>query len=128
MIVFPDAGYNSFISSSDADAYFITRLHSDDYVTADPDAQEAALITAFRSLMELDITIDPTDLAQVQALENAQCEQALYELKEDLDSQNLAYFALQGIKAAKKELPRHSPRAMAILRPYLKAPVLRVTR
>jgi hypothetical protein len=128
MIVFPNSGYDSFLSTNDADTYFEARLHSDDYIIADSDVQEAALVTAFHSLMELDITIDPTDTAQVQALKNAQCEQALHELKEDLDSQNLNYFALQGIQATKKELPRYSPRAMAILRPYLSAPVFKVVR
>jgi hypothetical protein len=128
MIVFPDANYDSFISEWDAITYFTGRIHSEDYLSAHPNDQEAALLTAFRSLIELDITIDPTDSAQVKALKDAQCEQALHEIKDDLDSQNLNYFALQGIQATKKELPRHSPRAMGILRPYLKEPVIQVVR
>ena len=128
MIVYPTENYDSFISVEDAGNYFETRLHSDDWLSALAPVHESALMTAFRSLCELDITIDPEDSAQIQAHKNAQCEQALHELKEDLDSQNVSYFMLSGMQAQKKELPRHSPRAMAILRPYIKAPVVQLVR
>lgn len=128
MIVYPVAGYNSFISLDDALEYFKNRLHSDEFLTEPWTVQEPALITAYRSIIELDLTIDPTEADQIQALKNAQCEQALHELKEDLDSQNVRYFALQGIMTTKTELPRYSQRTMAILRPYISSPVCQVVR
>jgi len=128
MIVYPNTGYDSFISLDDAETYFSTRLHSDEFVSASDANQGAALITAFRSINELDLTIDPTESDQIQALKDAQCEQALYELKEDLDSQNLTSFDLLGIKTSKKELPRYSQRALAILSPYISMPVCQVVR
>ncbi|MDA3897705.1 MAG: hypothetical protein PF482_16345 [Desulfobacteraceae bacterium] len=128
MIVYPDIGYNSFISLDDAVAYFKTRLHSDEFLSQGWNVQEPALITAYRSINELDLTIDPTEAAQIQALKNAQCEQALHEIKEDLDSQNINSFILMGIKTTKSELPRYSQRALAILRPYISAPICQVVR
>jgi len=128
MIVYPEIGYNSFISSDDAIAYFKTRLHSDEFITASWTVQEPALITAFRSINELTLTIDPTESTQIQLLKDAQCEQAIHELKEDLDSQNVKFLMVQGIMTTKTELPRYSQRALAILRPYISAPVCRVVR
>ena len=127
MIIYPDASYNSFISLADAILYFRTRLHSDEFLSQGWNVQEPALITAYRSINELDLTIDPT-ADQIQVLKDAQCEQALHELKEDLDSQNINSFILMGIKTTKTELPRYSQRALAILRPYISAPVCQVVR
>ncbi|MGB5219313.1 MAG: hypothetical protein WBN66_13570 [Smithella sp.] len=117
MIVYPAASYDSFVSLNDAIAYFRTRLHSDEFLSGNNPTQQAALLTSFRSISELDLTIDSTEAGQIQALKNAQCEQALHELKEDIDSQNVNVFAMSGIRTEKKELPRYSQRAMAILRP-----------
>lgn len=128
MIIYPDTGYNSFISLADAILYFRTRLHSDDFLSQGWNVQEPALITAYRSIKELDLTIDPTEADQIQVLKDAQCEQALHELKEDLDSQNINSLVLMGIKTTKTELPRYSQRAMAILRPYISAPICQVVR
>lgn len=124
MIVYPDEGYNSFISQYDAEAYFENRLHSDEWFTNDP---QTALITALRSLQELNITIDPTVAAQLQAVKDAQCEQALHELKADIDQQ-VNLLELPDLKVKKKELPRYSERALAILRPYITMQTITVSR
>lgn len=126
--VYPDEGYNSFVSIPEASVYFDQRVHADEFTEAASWTAEAAIVTAFRSLNELNIIIDPTEPAQLQALKDAQCEQALHELKEDVDFQNLKVFAIQGIKATKTEVPRYSERALSILRPYLQAPVIQVVR
>lgn len=122
MIVYPAENYNSFVSKSEANSYFSERLYSDDYINIDgySNAKEKALVTAFHSICELDITIDPTDTVQLQALKRAQCEQALYELKNNIENQ-FSYLATAGMMMSKKELPRYSERAMAILRPYITA-------
>lgn len=128
--VYPSSNYNSFISVTDAVAYFGTRLNSGKFISATGTVQGAALTTAFRSINELDLTIDPTDTVQTKALRDAQCEQALHELRKDLDVQQFPYsFAPKDIQLTNyKELPRYSQRAMAILRPYLSAPSIRMVR
>ncbi len=69
MITYPDESYESWISEDDADIYFETRLNADPWDTAH---KEAALMTAFRSINELNLTIDPTDTDQLTALKEAQ--------------------------------------------------------
>ena len=141
MIVYPTDSYNSFISLADAVTYFEGRLHSDEFTGAVTATQEAALITAFRALQEFSfsITFDDDDIidadtytaAQIatilQALQYAQYEQALYELKLDLDQQ-FSYLGIPGLQMTKKEQPRYSPRALKIIGPYIYAPTLTVTR
>ncbi len=114
MIVYPESGYNSFISEDDADEYFETRLNTSAWDTTN---KEAALMTAFRSLQELGI--DLTDTDSLAAIKQAQCEQALHELICDLDAQPISSFSLGGSLSIKfpesKALPdRFSKRAFAV--------------
>ena len=140
MIVYPAENYDSWISEADADTYFDTRLNADKWDTA---SKEVALQTAFRSLQELDLDIDFEDEAEgdltlaasytatetakiLKALEQAQCEQCLHELNHELDSPLLDTLSLGGLLSVKLPTkqtppPRYSPRALAILRPYLVA-------
>ena len=146
MTVYPTSGYNSYISRIDAVEYFEGRLHSDEFLGTDRsltyvETQKAALLTAFRSLQELSYNIEYDDddvidssyytAAQIatilQALKNAQCEQALYELKIDHDQQ-FSSLGLPDLRMTKKEMPRYSPRALAILGPYVYQPTISVTR
>jgi len=88
MKVYPEAGYQSWISEIEADDYFETRLNSAEWNTAD---REAALITAFQDLnllLDLDINLLLDD-APLPLLKKAQAEQALYLLKNDLDARSL---------------------------------------
>ncbi|RJP90941.1 MAG: hypothetical protein C4518_08585 [Desulfobacteraceae bacterium] len=127
--VYPSSNYNSFISLNDATAYFGTRLYSDKFLSASEPIKGAALTTAFRSINELDLAIDPTEAHHIKALKEAQCEQALHELRKDLDSQNARSFIPIDIKLTNnRELPRYSQRAMAILRPYLSMPSVQIVR
>ncbi|MBC2713594.1 MAG: hypothetical protein HGJ94_22160 [Desulfosarcina sp.] len=127
MIVYPTSGYDSFVSVNDADTYFETRLHADDWLTADG---EIALMVAYRSLQELDIFIDLTDADALQAIKLAQCEQALHEIRYDLDELQAQSVSLGGLVSVKldrsngEKPPRYSQRALAILKPYLRAPVI----
>ncbi|MBW2593395.1 MAG: hypothetical protein JRE58_10435 [Deltaproteobacteria bacterium] len=144
--VYPDSGYNSYISRIDAVTYFEGRIHSDEFLGTDLDLvyvteQTAALLTAFRTLQELsynieyddDLVIDTATYTAAQiatilkALQNAQCEQALYELKLDSDQQ-FSYLGIPNLQMTKKEMPRYSPRALAILGPYVYQPTISVTR
>ena len=125
LVVYPGDGYNSFISADDADDYFDTRLYADKWSAAID--KSAALIMALRSLNELDITIDPTVAAQLQAVKDAQCEQALHELRADLDQQ-MNVSSIADVKINRKELPRYSERALAILRPYITARTITASR
>lgn len=86
MIVYPDSNYDSWISENEADTYFETRLNADRWDTAN---KQAALTTAFHSLNELDLTVDQIETDQLTALKQAQCEQALHELNNDLDSSDV---------------------------------------
>ena len=121
MIIYPEEGYDSFISVEDADAYFNDRLNAGEW---DGAAQTAALMTAYRSLNELDIEIDLSDATALQAIKDAQCEQALWELKHDPDMQAASAISLAGlvsvkIPADKTPPPRYSPRALAMLQSYI---------
>lgn len=127
MIVYPTTGYNSFISIGDAETYLGERLYSEDFLTATESNQTAALVTAFHAIRALDVEIDATDAAQLQALKFAQAEQALHELRTDLDAQ-VKQLGLPDLKIQQPERPRYSDRAVNHLRPYLKAPTVQVVR
>ena len=120
MIVYPKSGYNSFISTDYADTYFETRLHSAEWDAAD---KEQALMTAYRSLQELDIVIDVTDDTALTAIKYAQCEQALHEIRHDVDGERIQAVNIAGLLSVgidtKKHPQRFSERALNILRPYL---------
>ena len=130
--VFPTENYNSFVSEADADAYFETRLHASAWDAASD--KEAALMTAFRSLTELNIVItDSSDAGTLQALARSNAEQALWELRHDSDEMQASSVSLGGLVSVKlkndgQKPPRFSPRALGMLKPYLRAPVISRTR
>lgn len=133
MIVYPDENYNSYVSLEDSLIYFESRLNSDDFVNANDEIQEQALQTAFRSLSELNLSVDPSQPDELTALKNAQCEQALHELKNDPDSAALSSLSLGGVLSvkipeAKTPPPRFSKRALSILRSYLSGRTVNRTR
>ena len=141
MIVYPTSNFDSWISVADAQTYLSTRLHADEWHALSSDAEkEVALQTAFRSLsgLDLNITFDDdglisstaytgTEQAKIlTALEQAQCEQALHELKFDVDAQAVKNVSLGGmlsftLNPGEEKPPRYSERALATLRPYLRA-------
>ena len=53
MIIYPTSNFESWISEDDADTYFESRLNVSAWDTAN---KEVALMTAFRSLQELDLS------------------------------------------------------------------------
>lgn len=135
MIVYPLENYDSWISEEDADTYFDSRLHAEAWNTPSTDV---ALQTAFRSINELNLNItldddgviassiysDAEAATILTALQQAQCEQALHELRNDLEDQaisSVSFGGLLSVKLPKSEAPppRYAERAMAILRPYL---------
>ncbi len=145
LINYPETGYNSWLNEDTADLFFESRLNADKW-----DAclnKEAALQTAFRSLAELnlDITFDDnkiisttqytaTEAADIlEDLQQAQCEQVLHELANDLDSQPIKSLSLGGLLAAKipdkySKPSRFSERTLSILRPYIVARTVTRTR
>jgi len=130
IIKYPDTDYNSWVTEAEADEYMEGRLHASKWDGAD---KVAALLTAFRSLNTLDITIDPTVTAELEALEEAQMEQALHEIITDVDAPPLSSMSLGGMLSVKlpanQQAPkRYSPRAMAILGPYMSIKVVTRTR
>ena len=130
LIKYPTTDYNSFVDEEEADAYFEGRLHASAWDTT---SKEAALLTAYRSLQELDITIDPTDSDQLALVEKAQLEQALYEASRDVDSPAISSMNLGGLVAVKLPAnqipqPRYSPRAMALLKAFMVTHVVERTR
>ena len=136
MIVYPDPNYVSWISVEEAEAYFETRLRADEWATGQ---EETALQTAFRSLKGLDLALYLNEqgllsdafytAAQkeeiLNALKEAQCEQALHELKFDVDGQAVKSVSLGGmlsftLNPGEEKAPRYSERALMILRPWLR--------
>ncbi len=145
MIVYPTTDYNSWISEDDADEFFETRLNADPWDAASD--KEAALMTSFRTLGELDLNIvldddkeisssyyTATQVAEIlKALQESQCEQALYELTNDTEGSGISGLSLGGLLSVKisenkTPPPRFSKRALAMLRPYLSAPTIKRTR
>jgi len=130
MIVYPDENYDSWISEDDADTYFETRLNTEAWNIGN---KEAALMTAFRSIQELDIEIDLTDADVLNALQMAQCEQALHELINTLDGPGINTLKLGGmlsVKISENQIPidRYSMRSIAILKPYITLKTVSRTR
>jgi hypothetical protein len=123
MIIYPESGYASFLSEEDADSYFESRTHSSiwDHATN----KEAALMTAYRSLQELDIVLDLSEADQLKAIQQAQAEQCLHELNHNLDTIRISGLTLGAMLKVKipsdqGQPPMYSPRALAILKPYLR--------
>ena len=92
----------------------------------------------FENETEGDLTLS-SDYTAVEAakildcLQRAQAEQALHELKNDLDAQAISSVSFGGLLSVKIPAdqtppPRHSERALAILRPYLVARTVTRTR
>jgi hypothetical protein len=122
MIVYPETGYNSFVSVEEAHEYFTDRLNAGAWDAAD---QPAALKTGFRSLATLEIVIDLSEAAALQAIKNAQCEQALWESTYNRDEPAARGVSIGGLISAQffeqGKPERYAPRALEMLRPYLRA-------
>ena len=95
--------------------------------------------TAFRSLSELAIDLSDLDSADedaantlITALKQAQCEQALHELRHDIDGQMAESVSLARLLSVKlppdNPPPRYSDRALAILRQHLYVPTVSRSR
>ena len=130
IIKYPTTDYNSWVTEEEADSFFESRLHASKWDGAD---KVAALLTAFRSLEALDITLDPTVSDDLAAIAEAQLEQALHEITSDVDAPPLSSMSLGGMLSVKlptsQQAPkRYSTRAMAILGPYMSAKVVTRTR
>jgi len=130
LIKYPATGYNSFVAEEEADEYFEGRLHAGKW---DSTNKEAALLTAYRSLQELDITIDTADSAQLALIEKAQLEQALFEATRDVDAPAFSSVSLGGLVSVKMpgnqtEQPRYSHRVLALLKAFMVTHVIERTR
>ena len=140
MIVYPDTNYNSWISESDAEDYFENHLTASTWDTLSD--YEPVMTTAFRALQELSLSIifaddktissavySASEISEIlQDLKFAQCEQMLHELDTDIYGQQLDFLSLSGltVRMPKDSKPeRFSPKAIAILRPYIQAPVMK---
>ena len=120
MIIYPTDNYDSFVSEEDAEDYFLTRLNSDDWNSG---VAENALMTAFQTLKTIDMVMDLSDTAQLEAIKQAQMEQAYYELTKT-NTKPLESVSLGGLLSVKmdtkKEAGIYSERALAILKPYMR--------
>lgn len=109
LIAYPDVGYNTWIDEDGAKEHFESRLHTDDWLAADASTQAAALLMGFRSLNELEFDLwwkldktlaDRYSVAKkaeiLDALKQAQCEEALHLLRHDLDALNIQAASLGG--------------------------------
>jgi len=139
MIVYPTTNYNSWISETEVEDYFENHLNAGSWDALSE--YDPVMITAFRALQELDLNIvfasdgtisnavySDSEIAEIlQDLQFAQAEQMLHELDTDIYGQQLSYLSLSGltVKMPDNSKPeRFSAKAMAILRPYIQAPVI----
>jgi len=139
MIVYPTTNYNSWVSEDDTEDYFENHLNAGSWDALSN--YEPVMTTAFMALQELslnfvfadDKTISSTAYTDseisdiIQDLQFAQCEQMLHELDNDIYGQQLDFLSLSGltVRMPKDSKPeRFSPKAMAILRPYIQASVV----
>jgi len=139
MIVYPTTNYNSWVSEDDTEDYFENHLNAGSWDALSN--YEPVMTTAFMALQELslnfvfadDKTISSTAYTDseisdiLQDLQFAQCEQMLHELDNDIYGQQLDFLSLSGltVRMPKDSKPeRFSPKAMAILRPYIQASVV----
>lgn len=138
---YPATGYNSYLNDLDGEEYFMARLHCESWDAAAPAYREAALMQSFRTLKELDLNIsfdadgllNATAYSTAQAaailatLKEAQAEQALWELTNDVDNPTMVNrvsiggVLSMGFGNQEKAPSRYSPRTLEILRPYLRA-------
>jgi hypothetical protein len=120
MIVYPETGYQTWISEDEADEFFETRINSEKW---DSSNKEAALVTAFNDinlLLNLDVNLleDETPLPVLKA---AQAEQAYYLATSDLDNRRVESVNLGSglyVKLGERE-PRIAANAVEILSHYL---------
>ena len=139
MIVYPTINYNSWISESDTEDYFENHLNAGSWDALSN--YEPIMTTAFRALQELNLNIvfasdgtissavySDSEISDIlQDLQFAQCEQMLHELDTDIYTPQLEFLSLSGltVKMPKDSKPeRFSPKAIAILRSYIKSPVV----
>ena len=140
MIVYPTENYTSWISEDDAETYFENHLSAGSWDALSN--YEPVMITAFRALQELSLNIvfaddktissavySDSEISEIlQDLKFAQAEQMLHELDTDIYGQQLDFLSLSGltVRMPKDSKPeRFSPKAIAILRPYIQAPVMK---
>ncbi|WP_027191805.1 hypothetical protein [Fundidesulfovibrio putealis] len=123
MIVFPTVGFNSYIDVDYADEYFTTRIRGDAWFALDDDQKEIALISAYRKLCLLSLSVELNSYDFLASISQAQCEQALYEVKNDLDQSatNISKVDLDGVSIDWKssQVKQYSEMAMALLSGYL---------
>ena len=82
LISYPTENYNSWLDTDEADEYFESRLKADSWDVCT--APEAALMTAFRSLAELnlDITFDDNKIISATHYTNIEAADILEDLQQ----------------------------------------------
>jgi len=132
IVAYPEEDYNSWVSYEDADLYLSTRYNAGAWLNLSVDDQAALLLTAYRSLQELELDLSDLESSVTgtvediqRALTQAQCEQALHELNRDLDSQQVQSVSIGGLLSANFGnskvfgQARYSERALMMLRSYM---------
>jgi hypothetical protein len=120
MIVYPETGYQTWISEDEADEFFETRINSEKWDTSN---KEAALVTAFNDinlLLNLDVNLSE-DETPLPVLKAAQAEQAYYLATNDLDNRRVESVNLGSglyVKLGERE-PRIAANAVEILSNYI---------
>jgi hypothetical protein len=120
MKVYPETGYQTWLSEDEADEFFETRINSEKW---DSSNKEAALVTAFNDIslllnLNIDLSEDETPLPVLKA---AQAEQALYLVTNDLDNRRVESVNLGSglyVKLGERE-PRIAANTVEILSNYI---------
>ena len=133
LTVYPTENYDSFVSVTEADTYFANKLRGTVWDSADISEREAALRQAFIRINLLNLSsialIADEGLTKLKA---AQTEQAIHELRYDLDSASGGITAvdLDGVKVNwnKSQVQQYPDIVLGLLRNFIQMKIVKVVR
>lgn len=133
LVVYPTESFDSWCTLEEADTYFANRLRGATWDSNEDDQKEAALKQAFIRINLLDLSYPVPILDEtLKLLKQSQMEQAVHELRYDLDSvgSSLSAVDLDGVKVNWKqsEIKPYPEIVISLLRKYIKLKTVRLYR
>lgn len=133
LTVYPTENYDSFVSVTEADTYFANKLRGTVWDSADNTEREAALRQAFTRINLLNLNYLSLIADEgLTKLKTAQMEQAIHELRHDLDSasSSLSAVDLDGVKVNwnKSQVQQYPDIVLGLLRDFIQMKSIKVVR
>lgn len=133
IIVYPEVSFDSWVSVDDANTYFENRLRSVTWESATDANKEFALLRAYTRMSLLNLKLPtPIDDATLTKLKTAQMEQAIHELRYDLDypSGGVTAVDLDGVKVNwnKSQVQQYPDIVLGLLREFIQMKTVKVVR